>query len=109
LLDFLVNPLIKEEFTMGKSVVAFLKGIVLVMTVLVLVVGVSGCQKQEGPMEKVGKSVDEGVSNTKGTMETAGEKVDKGFEETKDATKHAGEEVKEGAEKTVDAVKDTTK
>lgn len=93
---------------MGKSVVAFLKGIVLVMAVLVLVVGVSGCQKQEGPMEKAGKAVDEGVSNTKDTMETTAEKVDKGYEATKDATKQAGEAVKEGAEKTVDAVKDST-
>ena len=49
---------------MKKSFVAFLKGIVSVIVVLVFVVAVSGCQKEEGPMEKAGKKVDEGIQAT---------------------------------------------
>ena len=45
------------------------------------------CQ-QEGPAEKAGKKVDQGV-------EKAGDKVDKAAEKVGDALKQAGEKVKE--------------
>ena len=77
---------------MKNSFVAFLKGLVLVMAVLVFVVGVSGCQKQEGPMEKAGKKVDESVEATKDSMKKAGQKVSEGAKQTKEAVKNAAEE-----------------
>ena len=40
---------------MKRSIVAFLKGIFPVIVALVFVIAVSGCQKQEGTMEKAGK------------------------------------------------------
>jgi len=82
---------------MKKSFVAFLKGIVSVMVVLVFVVAVSGCQKEEGPMEKAGKKVDEGIQATTDAAKKAGEKVSEGAEKTKEAVKDAAEKVEDKA------------
>jgi hypothetical protein len=84
---------------MKKSIVAFLKGIVSVIAVLVFVIVVSGCQKQEGAMEKAGKKADEGVEATKDVMEKAGEKVGEGAEKTVETTKKAAEKVEEKVKK----------
>lgn len=82
---------------MKKSFVAFLKGIVSVIVVLVFVVAVSGCQKEEGPMEKGGKKVDEGIQATTDAAKKAGEKVSEGAEKTKEAVKDAAEKVDDKA------------
>jgi hyperosmotically inducible protein len=82
---------------MKRSIVAFLKGIIPVMVALVFVIAVSGCQKQEGTMEKAGKKVDEGIEATKETVEKAGEKVGEGVEKTKEAVQSAAEKVEEKA------------
>ncbi|MCK7505172.1 MAG: hypothetical protein MZV70_14530 [Desulfobacterales bacterium] len=87
----------REEITMKKSFVAFLKGIVSVIVVLVFVVAVSGCQKEEGPMEKAGKKVDEGIQATTDAAKKAGEKVSEGAEKTKEAVKDAAEKVEDKA------------
>ena len=65
---------------MKKSILAFLKGIVSVAAVLVFVIAISGCQKEEGVMEKAGKKVDEAV-------EKAGEKVKEGAEKVEEKVK----------------------
>jgi hypothetical protein len=77
---------------MKRSILAFLKGIVSVAAVLVFVIAISGCQKEEGVMEKAGKKVDEAV-------EKAGEKVKEGTENTVDATKKGAEKVEEKIKK----------
>jgi len=82
---------------MKKSFVAFLKAIVSVMIVLVFVVAVSGCQKEEGPMEKAGQKVDEGIQATTDAAKKAGEKVSEGAEKTKEAVKDAAEKVEDKA------------
>jgi len=93
---------------MKRSLVAFFKGIIPVIVALVFVVSVSGCQQQEGTMEKAGKKIDQSVEATKDTMKQAGETVkkeaEKTVEATKDTMKQAGETIKEGAEKTKEAV-----
>lgn len=40
-----------------------------------LLVALSGCQKQEGPAEKAGKSVDQAVEKAGQQIEKAGEKI----------------------------------
>ena len=65
---------------MKKSILTFLKGIVSVAAVLVFVIAISGCQKEEGAMEKAGKKVDEAV-------EKAGEKVKEGAEKVEEKVK----------------------
>ena len=90
---------------MKKSVLAFLKGIVAIVAVLVFVVVISGCSKDEGALEKAGEKADKAIEETTKAAEKAGEKVGEGAEAAKDAVQKAGEKVKEGAEKTVDAVK----
>ncbi len=105
---------------MEKSLAAILRGIVLFLAVFVLLVGVSGCQKQEepGPMEQAGKIVDEGIESTTSAVEKAGtqleegvqstkEQLEEGVQSTKDTMKDVGDTIKEGAEKTADTVKDT--
>ena len=50
---------------MKRSMVTFLKGILSVVVALLFFVTVSGCQKEEGTMEKTGKKVDESVDKAK--------------------------------------------
>ena len=84
---------------MKKSIITFLKSIIPVIVALVFVVAVSGCQRQEGTMEKAGKKVDESVEKTQEAMKQAGEKVGEGVDKTKeamhDATQKAEEKTKE--------------
>ena len=46
----------------------------LVMSALLAVL--PGCQKQEGPAEQAGKSIDNAVDNTGQQVEKAGEKIE---------------------------------
>jgi len=57
----------------GKSVIATL-------VLGILAVGLTGCQKKEGPAEKAGKAIDKAA-------EKVGEKVEKAGEKIKDVTK----------------------
>jgi hypothetical protein len=80
---------------MKRSIAAFLKGLLSIIAALVFLVGISGCQKQEGPMEKAGKKADEGIEATKDAMKEAGEKVKEGAEATKEAVTKAAEKAEE--------------
>lgn len=89
------KQLLTEEVTMKRSMVTFLKGILSVIVALVFFVIVSGCQKQEGTMEKAGKKVDEGIEKTQEAMKKAGEKVGEGVEKTKEAMHDAAQRAEE--------------
>lgn len=91
---------------MKKSVLAFLKGIVSIAAVLVFVVVISGCSKEEGTLEKAGEKADKAIEETTKAAEKAGEKVGEGAEAAKDAVQKAGEKVGEGVEKAAGAVKE---
>jgi hypothetical protein len=56
------------------------KSVLAVVVLGVLSAGVSGCKKQEGPMERTGKEMDKAV-------EKAGEKIEKAGEKIKDSVK----------------------
>lgn len=90
---------------MKRTVVALLRGIFAVMVVLVFVVGISACQKKEGPMEEAGKKADQAVEATKDAAKEAGKKADEAAEATKGTMEKAGKKVDEGAAATKDAVK----
>jgi hypothetical protein len=67
------------------------KVIATLVAVGILVAGVSGCQKKEGPMERAGKEIDKAAEKTikqvdKAT-EKAGEKIEKPGEKIKDSVK----------------------
>ena len=70
------KQLLTEEVTMKRSMVTFLTGILSVIVALMFFVTVSGCQKQEGTMEKAGKKVDESVEKTKDAMHDAAQKAE---------------------------------
>jgi len=70
------KQLLIEEVTMKRSMVTFLTGILSVIVALIFFVTVSGCQKQEGTMEKAGKKVDESVEKTKEAMHDAAQKAE---------------------------------
>ena len=58
----------------------FGKNIGAALATCALLAAISGCQKQEGPVEKAGKEVDQAV-------EKAGEKIEKAGENIQDAAK----------------------
>lgn len=62
---------------LGKSVMA-----ALVMSVLIA--GLSGCQKKEGPVERAGKQIDKAIEKAGQQVEKAGEKIE---DAAKDANK----------------------
>ena len=51
------------------------KSVAAAVAVAVLIAGLCGCQKQEGPMERAGKEVDKAVEKTGKQIEKAGEKI----------------------------------
>ena len=52
------------------------------LAVIVLAVGMSSCQKKEGPVERAGKAIDQSV-------ESAGQKLEKAGQDIQDAAKDA--------------------
>jgi hypothetical protein len=62
-----------------------------------LLVALSGCQKQEGPMEKAGKEVDQAAATVGEKMEKAGEEVDKAAAIVGEKIEKAGESIQDAA------------
>lgn len=60
----------------------FLSSVLAVLAMGALVTGLSACQKEEGPVERAGKSVDNAVQK-------AGEKIEQAGEKIQDAAKDA--------------------
>jgi hypothetical protein len=60
----------------------FKKSAAMVLAAGVLMAGLSGCKKEEGPVERAGKAVDNAVQK-------AGEQVEKAGEKIQDAAKEA--------------------
>jgi len=69
------------------------------LLVVLFAVGVSGCEKEEGPAEKMGKKVDEAVENVaervdnQGPAEKAGEQIDAATKKVQQAMQKAGQTV----------------
>ena len=80
---------------MKRSMITFLKGILPVIVALLFFVTVSGCQKEEGTMEKAGKKVDEGIGEAKDTMKKADKKIDESIDKAKQAMDDAAQKAKE--------------
>ena len=87
---------------MKRSMVTFLTGILSVIVALVFFVTVSGCQKQEGTMEKAGKKIDDSVEAAKDTAVKAEEKVDA----AKDTAAKADKMINESIDKAKEAMQD---
>jgi hypothetical protein len=51
------------------------KGVIAALAVITLFSGVSGCEKQKGPAERAGESVDNAVNKTGEQIEKAGDKI----------------------------------
>jgi hypothetical protein len=54
----------------------------------ILIAGLSGCQKKEGPMERTGKEIDRAA-------EKAGQKIDRAVEKSGENIEKVGEKIKE--------------
>ena len=67
------------------------RSIIAVLVLGILIAGVSGCQKKEGPAERAGKEIDKAAEKTGQQIEKAtdkaGEKIEKAGENVKDAVK----------------------
>jgi hypothetical protein len=54
----------------------------------ILIAGVSGCQKKEGPMERTGQEIDKAAEKT-------GQQIDKGIKKTGEGIEKAGDNIKD--------------
>jgi hypothetical protein len=71
----------------GRSVIATL-------VLGILVAGLSGCQKKEGPAERAGKEIDKAAENTGHQIEKAADKIGEKFEKAGEKIKDAAKDVK---------------
>jgi hypothetical protein len=71
------------------------RSVIAALVLGVLVAGLSGCQKKEGPAERAGKEIDKAV-------EKSGQQINKGVDK-------AGEKLEKAGEKMQDAAKDVKK
>jgi len=62
------------------NMITFAKTIVVALVVGAVSVALPGCQKQEGPVERAGKQVDQ-------TVEKVGQQIEKAGENIQDASK----------------------
>ncbi len=53
------------------------------LAILALILGLGGCQKEEGPAERAGKQVDQAVQKAGEQMEKAGRDIQKAAEDAK--------------------------
>ena len=60
----------------------FSQKMIFALAASVLVLGLSGCEKKEGPMERAGKEVDK-------TVDKAGQQIEKAGDKVQDAAKDA--------------------
>ena len=63
-----------------------------------LALGVSGCDRDEGPVEETAEAVDE-------SLDEAGDKVDDAAEDIEDSVESAQDEIEEAAEEVEEEVK----
>lgn len=56
------------------------RSVIAALVLVILVAGLSGCKKKEGPMERTGKEIDKAADK-------AGDKIEKARENIKDAVK----------------------
>lgn len=63
----------------------------IAMMLIILIGGISGCKKSEGPMERSGREVDKALEKTGNqinkAVEKTGEKLEKAGEKVKDSVK----------------------
>jgi len=52
------------------------KSVMVALVTSVLIVGLCGCQKKEGPVERAGKQIDKAVEKAGQQVEKAGEKIE---------------------------------
>lgn len=61
----------------------FSQKVIAALAMGVLVLGVSGCEKKEGPMERAGKEVDKTVDKASQQIEKAGDKIQNAAQDAK--------------------------
>lgn len=63
--------------------IKFNKYVTTAFVVSILVAALSGCQKEEGPAERAGKSIDNAVEKSGQQIEKAGEKIEDAAKDAK--------------------------
>jgi hypothetical protein len=70
------------------------RSIITALVVGILVAGLSGCQKKEGPAERAGKEIDKTAEKTGQHIDNAAKKVGETMEQAGDKIKDAAKDVK---------------
>jgi hypothetical protein len=84
------------------------------MVAVVLALVLVGCEKEEGPAEKMGNKVDQAVENlaervdSQGPAEKAGEQIDQTTNEARQALENAGEAMGDAMQKAGRKIEETT-
>ena len=66
----------------------------LIVLVLALTAGLAACKKEEGPMEKMGKAMDQAAEDTQEAVEEAANDSKRAVEDAADDVKDAVEDAK---------------
>jgi hypothetical protein len=66
------------------------RGIIATLVLGILIAGVSGCTKKEGPMERTGREIDQGAEKT-------GQQIDKAIKKTGEKIEKAGDKIENSA------------
>ena len=64
----------------------------LTAALLTLMLGATGCSRDEGPAERAGEAIDEAMEETGNAVEKAGREIDEAIEEAEKKRKEADEE-----------------
>jgi hypothetical protein len=67
----------------GKDMDSIRQGIVACLAVGILVSGLAGCEKKEGPAERAGKALDKSVESAGQQLEKAGQKIQDAAQDAK--------------------------
>lgn len=66
------------------------RNIIGVLVLVVLIAGLSGCKKNEGPMERTGRQIDKAADKT-------GQQINKAINKAGEKVEQAGEKIKDSA------------
>ncbi len=71
-----------------------------------LMLGLSGCEKEEGPLEKAGKNLDKAATSVKESADEAATSAQESYEDAKDAVLDKGpaEKTGESIDKAVESI-----
>lgn len=70
----------------------------VLLAVAVLVLPMAACEREEGPMEEMGETLDDAVDDAQDKVEDMGDELEDAGDEAEDALEDAGDELEDAVE-----------